>query len=202
MIKENVGQPHFEEEWEAPNIYYIQPYALDMLYGKEINKYIDLLPSDAWIVLTDYDTCFLTPNYGRIINNAIITYGDSTELFTCQTNRLGNPIRCYGNEISRDDSMKHHIGIAEYLEHSEGHNCEEVTDRTVAGMCMIFKKSTWQENKFDNHPIIWRNSDELTSFDVRWTRGLHGSFKRIKGLYIWHTYRLNKNRAETDHLII
>ena len=200
MITEHCGQPHFDREWEAPNIFYIQPYSVDLLYGEEINKHIELMPEDAWIVLTDYDTCFLTPNYGRLIYNAIVTYGDSTELFTCQTNRLGNPVRCYDKKISYDPDMLNHIEIAEKLEIQEGHNCEEIEDRTVAGMCMIFNKSTWHKNKFDSFPIVHKINDEITSFDIRWARKLSGSFKRILGLYVWHTYRLNKNIRETEHL--
>jgi len=95
-MKEHLGQPFFEEAQELlmPKIYYIQPYSLDMHYGTEINSYIEKFEDDSWICVLDYDVLFLTPDFGRVIHNVIVEHGDDTDLFTCQTNRLGNAKRC------------------------------------------------------------------------------------------------------------
>lgn len=196
----NMGMPFDYEADEMPNIYYIQPYALDLRYGMAINRHIQNMPDDAWIVLTDQDAMFLTPNAGRTISNAIVTYGDNTDIFTCQTNRLGNPLRCYDGVFSRDTDILNHVRIATKLERNHGHECIEIKDRIVAGMCMIFSKSLWKGNKFDNHPIIWENKNKMTSFDVRFCKGIKGSMKKILGLYCWHTYRLDKQINDTKHL--
>jgi hypothetical protein len=178
-------------------IYHIQPYACDLHYGREINKHIDLLPDDAWIVLRDYDTLWLSPNYGVIINNAIASYPD-TDLFTVQTNRLGNPKRCYNGIRSKESDIEKHLIIAQEQELKHEHRCIDVADRTVAGMVMIFPKRVWLENPFDDLKII----DQQASFDVRWTRKIKGPIRKIMGLYIWHTYRLGKVVQSTQHLEI
>ena len=197
----NIGLP-FDHEI-MPNIFYIQPYALDFRYGMEINKHIECLPDDAWICLTDQDVLFLTPNVGRTISNAICEHGDDTDLFTCQTNRLGNPERCYNNgSMAQDSDILNHIKIARKLEREHGHECVEVKDRIVAGMFMLFHKSVWDDNKFDDHPIICTINNHMSSFDVRWTRKIKGSMKKILGLYCFHTYRLDKKPNDTKHLEI
>jgi hypothetical protein len=186
-----------------PNIFYISPYALDFRYGMEINKHIECLPDDAWICLTDQDVLFLTPNVGRIVSNVIIEHGDDTDLFTCQTNRLGNPARCYANGLTAQDSdILNHIKIARKLEREHGHECVEVKDRIVAGMFMLFHKSVWQDNPFDEHTIIYEINHHLSSFDVRWTKGIKGSIKKILGIYVWHTYRMDGDARCTKHLEI
>lgn len=201
-MKQAIGMPFdYEYDWtELPNIFYIQPYALDLRYGREINKHIEPLPDDAWIVLMDYDTMFLTPNFGRTISNAIVEYGDDTDLFTCQTNRLGNPKRCWMGEFSKEFDVRHHARIARSLEREPGHLCKEVEDRTVAGMLMIFPKRVWLENKFDDHPIIHTENNRMESFDVRWVKKIKGNIMRIEGLYIFHFYRGDKDHRDITHL--
>ena len=203
-MKQAIGMPFDDEyQWdEEPNIFYIAPYAIDLHYGKQINKHIEPLPDDAWIVLTDYDAMFLTAGYGRTIHNAIVTHGDSTDLFTCWTNRLGNAKRCFAGTFSDDFDVRNHARIARSLERSKGHECSEVADRTVAGLCMIFPKRVWQYNKFDSLPIIAEVAPhKRESFDVRWTKKIKGSIKRIEGLYMFHFYRGDKpNHNIIDHL--
>jgi len=193
----------YEYDWEAaPNIFYIQPYSLDMHYGREINKHIEPLPDDAWIVLQDYDILYLTPDFGRVIHNVIVEHGDDTDLFTCQTNRLGNPKRCYNGEFSRERDIAYHMRIARSLQRQHGTECEEVKDRIVAGMFMLFPKRVWLENKFDDRPIIDTEDNKMTSFDVRWTAKIKGSIKKILGLYVWHSYRLDRqHHSDFQHLI-
>ena len=205
-MKQSIGMPFdYEYEWgEEPNIFYIQPYAVDMYYGKQINKHIEMMPDDAWIVLTDYDSMFLSPGYGRIIHNAIVEHGNDTDLFTCWTNRLGNAKRCFAGTFSTDFDIRNHARLARSLEREPGHECKEVEDRTVAGVCMIFSKRVWQDNKFDDLPIIAKVADHHSeSFDVRWCKKIKGSIKRIEGLYMFHFYRGDKpHHSITTHLEI
>ncbi len=142
---------------------------------------------------------FLTPYAGRTISNAIVTYPD-TDIFTCVTNRMGNAKRCYQGEFSNNMDISHHVKTATMLERTQAHKCEEIKDRIIAGMCMIFPKSLWQNNKFDDFPIIHKIDNHLASFDVRFCEGIKGSMKKILGLYMWHSYRLGKSAADTAHL--
>lgn len=183
-----------------PDIYPIMEYALDMRYGKQLNRHIERLPDDCWVLVLDHDTMFLTPHWFRTVSNAIVTYGDETDLFSCQVNRIGNAKRCYNGEFSNDMNIENHVKIATMLERTQAHKCEEIQDRIAAGVFLLFKKSLWQNNKFDDFPIIHKIDDRLTSFDVRFCEGIKGSMKKILGLYMWHSYRLGKRAADTTHL--
>jgi len=183
-----------------PNIFYINPYSLTLHYGVELNKHIECLPNDAWVVVTDCDVLFLTPNYGRTISNAIVTYPD-TSLFTCEVNRLGQSARCYDWDNRDNDSIKHHIKIATRLEREYGHKCE-LDDGHLAGFFWCFPKSEWLKNKFDSHTIIHEENHKITSFDIRWSGKITGIKRKIKGLYVWHTYRIGGEMRDTSHLEI
>jgi len=92
--------------------------------------------------------------------------------------------------------------IARSLQRQHGTECEEVKDRIVAGMFMLFPKRVWLDNKFDEHPIIWENNNKMTSFDVRWTAKIKGNMRKILGLYVWHSYRLDRqHHSDFQHLI-
>jgi len=184
-----------------PNIFYINPYSLTLEYGKELNKHIECFPKKSWIVVTDHDVQFLTPNAGRLISNAIVKYPD-TSIFTCQVNRLGQAKRCHNMEISDNDQIKHHTNIAIDLERKLGYECEEV-DGHLAGFFWCFPRRVWEDNKFDNLKIVDKTqTDHLQSFDVRWTNKIQGAKRMITGLYVFHAYRINKHLWETDHLEI
>ena len=183
-----------------PDIYVIMDYALDFKYGKALNRHIKLLPDDAWVVVLDHDILFLTPNWFRTISNAIVTYPD-TELCTCEVSRLGQPQRVYDWDNKDNDSIKHHIRIATRLERLHGHTCE-IDDGHLAGFFWCFPKSVWLKNKFDGHPIIHKEDDYLSSFDVRWSGKVKGIKRKIRGLYVWHSYRIDKDIKDTNHLEI
>ena len=180
-----------------PDIYYINPYSLTRHYGKELNKHIKCFPKDSWIVVTDHDVMFLTPGAGITISNAIVNYPD-TELFTCEVNRLGQGARCYNKAINNDDSIRNHIQIATTIEYWN-QDCEDTIGH-LAGFFWCFPKRVWENNKFDDLLIIDKKLGNLQSFDVRWTNEIKGKKRIIKGLYVWHSYRINKHILETDHL--
>ena len=71
------------------DIYYLTAWASDKKYGKALNSHIKHLPDDSWIVVMDGDTCFLTEDYGTIIEEAIEDNPAAT-LMTCRTNRSYN----------------------------------------------------------------------------------------------------------------
>lgn len=181
-------------------IFSISPAAVDFRYGKQLNQHIECFPDDSWILVTDRDSAFLGDRYSQIIHQAIQDHPDCS-LFTCQTNRLREKRRCYRGEISKNRDIVEEFKIARDLERKffkdpDFIKYQEIGSH-VAGLMWLFPKKTWFKNKFDNHPIFYDNQ----SFDVRWSNKIKGQKIMIMGLYIWHYYRMHKQKSDFRHLV-
>lgn len=160
----------------------ITPYCLDKNYGRSLNQRIASEP-DGWICLRDSDCCFLTPDYGRQIAEVCGT--TDYDILGCITNRLGRPIQRHTPEMSQDWDMQNHYRIAKERERDNWGQVEDITPKKfVAGMLMLFRKSTWEKVKFKENCITW---DDQFSMDVT-TQG--GKLGLMTGLYMFHLYRI------------
>jgi hypothetical protein len=132
-------------------IYKFQPFSTTKELGKEYNYHCSIVPNETdWILLMDYDAMILTPETYTVIEKAIET-NPETEIFTAWTNRIGLPWqRLYGEkELDTNDSIIHHLKVAkeQAAQFSEG---ESVAITTAAGFFLLFRKSYWQRNKFQD----------------------------------------------------
>src|SRR5699024_5551469 len=93
-----------------------------------------------YIVITDYDAMFLSPDYGRRVAQVIEDNKDYS-LIGCITNRVGDPKNCYQGKFSDNMNMRHHYNIAN--EAWEKYGTAIVQRTIVAGFCMIFQKKMW-----------------------------------------------------------
>src|SRR5690606_39000182 len=73
---------------EPPKVFYSTPFRSDKNIGQANNGFIELLPDNAWVCLTDADACFMHPDFGTKIEQIIIDNPDF-DLIGCTTNRLG-----------------------------------------------------------------------------------------------------------------
>jgi hypothetical protein len=169
------------------DIFYIQAYATDKHYGRALNKHIELLPDDCWIVVTDGDTCFLSPDYGQIIAQAVQDHPEAS-LMTCRTNRA------YGQGYNPDPDMIEHYRRSVLLSKSPKRYTPVYS--VMPGFFWLFPKSTWLKKPFDDHTLIWN----FDSFDTRWCRGMGGKKYLIEHLYVFHYYRLHDKEKKIDHL--
>lgn len=175
-------------------IWYSNPYSTEKNIGKAYNDFCEIVPNDEdWIVLQDGDICFLTSKWGRQIEETIKLYGNHFDLITCQTNRLGRPFQRYKGEFSENFDMKYHTELAVKLENENWCKIKDITNtKKVAGMLMIFKKSLWNETKFNENDI---------AFDDTWSKELIKKgykFGMMTGLYVWHSYRLLSEKPIGD----
>lgn len=187
---------HFEN-----TIHYLQYYRSDKNLGLAINERISCLniDFDDWIILTDMDACFLTPNAGKQLEHIALNAPKNTGLIGCMTNRVGERPFLLNGEFSNNWDMKHHIAKAIECEHD--HYGElELTKDCIPGYFMMFKMSTYfnvefHENTLESDRIFNRDVDKL------------GLNKYIaKGLYMFHLYRpglqsINQARRMTKHLM-
>jgi len=179
-------------------IHYITPYSTEKNFGKAINEQISIIPDTDWVCMLDGDVMFLTPDWGRQIDEVVRKYGNKYKLFGCLTNRLGRPTQRYKGEFSENFDIKHHYNIAKELEQSNWAEVHDVTTKKkIAGMFMLFSKKTWNSIKFEeNNP----NFDDAFSNAIIKSGGKLGL---LSGLYVFHCYRLWSNTPgrDRDHLL-
>lgn len=168
---------------EPPKIYYSTPFRTDKNIGRANNEFIKLLPDDSWVCITDGDALWLRPDWGKCVEEVIIKHGNEFGLIGCVTNRLGGLHQCYNNVFSEDMDMRNHYSIANELWEKEGSNVEKTTG--VAGVCMIFKKSTWKKAGGFKEKLITAD----TEFNKSVSR-LGLKIGLAKGLYMMHSYRV------------
>ena len=140
----------------APNIFYITPFSSSKHYGRELNKHIEPLPDNCWIVVRDLDTMVLSPNTGNLIEQAIID-NPKAELITTNTNRV------WGSPLNSNSDIVWHIKKAHQLESEKDY---QLIEGVIPAFCWIFPKSTWSKMPFDDLPIL-HPPNNPNSFDVR-----------------------------------
>lgn len=189
-------------------IYYFTPARPDKNIGKAINDHIKTIPEeDAWIVLRDCDTMFLTPNYSAHIEQIVEKYKKTYDVIGCMTNRVGMKYQLLNGFLSEDTDVKNHMNLALKLEKDSW--CEVIKSPTyIAGFFMLFSKKAWLEHPFEEGSILMKkkvgNKIEIGFFDY-WFSNYFYNKKRVgiaTGLYIFHLYRLfHPNRQIKTHLI-
>lgn len=189
--------PHEEFRPEPPTVYYFRPMCGDKTkYGSLLNNHCESVPNDDdWICITDQDTCFLHEFTGKLIEDVIIKHGKNYDLFGCVTNRLGLSHQTPFGISKETDMIKHREIAVDLYERRYSDVLPVPENNVVAGMFMLFKKSTWENNKFIDGII----GSDGRFFDWHFSQGV----KRkgiIQGLYLFHYYRLHKRFNDWSHL--
>ena len=169
-----------------------KPYSFSKDIGTEYNAVIER-SFEEWVVLMDIDTCFLTPTQPLLIPKYLQTFGGDCGLFTCYTNRVGYQWQRYQGVMSENDSMAHHIGIARGLEGKQLHVTE--LPELISGFFMIVKKDVWREVGGFKKGLLGVDDD----FSKKVSKAGY-KVKRMDTLYLWHSYRLDKDYKDTSHL--
>lgn len=175
----------------ANRIWYLQPYDVGKNIGGCYNEQISLLPDDDWICLLDHDCMFLRPDSKKQIQE-IVDKGEY-ELYGCMTNRLGK-----GDQVWPDmfdvSHIDRHINVAHYCNDFHYGQCKP-TEGIIAGMLMLFRKSTWKRvGGFQENSIY---------FDKIFSRKIEKRAVML-GVYVFHLYRWQQPnpRAYKQHLLI
>lgn len=182
----------------ALNIYYSNPYSVQKNIGKAINDFCAIVPNeDDWIVIQDGDILYLTPDWGKRIQDAIKKDGDKFGLVSCYTNRLSSGHQLYGGKRSDNHDIRYHYKIA------NTYNAEGIEPlkrhQNIAGFFMAFKKSTWRKvGGFRENDIAFDTSFCMAVKSKGYKIGL------IRSLYVYHAYRIwnedGKPQADRAHL--
>lgn len=176
-------------------IHYITPYSTIKNYGGEFNDRISELPNDSWICLRDGDTMFLNHDWGKQIQDVIIKHGDKYQLIGCMTNRVNRRHQLVNGIFNSDWDIQHHYSISKVLHENDYDTVIDVTSKSrLAGLFMLFHKSTWEKCKFVENN---RRFDDLFCRDII-NKG--GKLGLMKGLYLFHWYRGWSNDPTNDFI--
>lgn len=170
----------------------ISPYSIDKNLGKAYNEQIRQCNYDDWIIIKDYDVLFLLPETIRHIHEYTRLYPD-TGLFTCYTNRIANRNQLLDGRVSDNDSIRYHIALAKQQQ-GELYKITEL-NTPVSGMLMVIKK-TCDQIKFSEDGLCLGVDEDYCKRLLE--RGK--SIVRMEGIYVFHTYRLDKGIKNKDHL--
>jgi len=165
---------------DGVRVFYSNPYNTKKNIGKALNEFCELVPDGSWICLQDGDICYLTPDWGVQIEDVAKKGG--YDLIGCMTNRLARRDQRIKDEIDDNHDVMYHYEIAERLK-KENWGAVKETKKPIAGMFMLFPKSTWERVKFAENDIAF---DDTFSNAVR--RG-GGKLGIMQGLYVYHFYR-------------
>jgi GT2 family glycosyltransferase len=181
------------------DIRYIQCYDYDINIGRGYNRNIECLPDDCWVCINDSDAMYLNPKFGEQLNDIINKHGKEYSLLGCMTNRLRGVHQLHNGEFSNDFDVKNHFDITIDLARKHYDEVEETTG--VAGVMMLFKKSTWKQVGGFKEGIITADSEFNKAI-----KKIGCKVGLMKGVYIFHSYRVwetDRLRAanSTQHLI-
>lgn len=171
-------------------IWYLQPYSCEKNIGREYNAQISLLPDDDWICLLDHDCMFLRPDSKKQIQG-IVDKGEY-ELYGCVTNRLGKGDQVV-QEMFDESDISCHVALAEARHEVFYGQCKPTTG-IIAGMLMLFRKSTWKR--------VGGFKEGSVYFDKLFSRKIEKK-AIMQGVYIFHLYRWQQPnpRAYKKHLL-
>lgn len=172
----------------------ISPFSLDMKYGIELNRCIEVIPEDDWCVILDTDAMFLSNKQIPMIYEYINRYPD-TGLFLAKSNRSGSHAQRYRNEISKNYDISYWMRIADQI--NPTYSVSEPEGNTISGFLMLFSKKTWNEIKFDENL-------DILHIDRTFAAGVLNLQKKIfimDDVLVFHAYRLLNGTKDKTHLI-
>ncbi len=181
--------------------YYFTPYSTTKNLGAEYNKYMALLQDGDTAVVTDGDTCFLTPDYGMLIDAYVTKYPDA--VLTCWTNRINEKAEQQYPQHRDEPDMRVHMEVAATLVDAPVHDVTALHG-FVSGFLMVIPKKVWSlVGGFAEQQVYeGRGPHNLLGCDNDFTNRVRGAgvtILRMNRLYIWHTYRLLTN--SNKHLL-
>lgn len=171
-------------------IWYSNPFSIEKNFGKAINDFCALIPNDDdWIVIQDGDMMYLQPDWGVTIHKTLEIHGSEYDLFGCYTNRLREGHQLHKGTFNPIQDITLHFEISKMY---KGYDVEPI--KSIAGLFMAFQKKTWIK--------VGGFKEKTYAFDSDFCRKV-GKIALMKGLYVYHGYRIWSNNPTTDikHLI-
>jgi len=170
----------------------------DKNIGAYYNQCCKLVPNpETWIGLWDTDVLMFNTfvNWGDFLEKITIKH-PNIDLFACVTNRIGTHKQRYGKQQDENANIVYHRNLSEKIL-SENYTIVNDAVNTISGFFMFFKKKTW--DKYGPFP----EDTKLIGVDTAFSRSISnngGKIGIIKGMYVFHYYRLAEGSNYINHL--
>lgn len=175
------------------------PYSVEKNLGKAYNEEMAMIPDGDAACFIDGDVCFLTHDYGQILNDYANAHPDA--VLICQTNRI-HELAKYQNANMPEADIKECIRHAEYLRNNPHSVTKVPVSGSISGFLMVIPKSVWSKYKFSEVNTFKPGQPNLLGVDNYWTNLIRANgveILRMEKLFVWHTYRILNNSK--DHLL-
>lgn len=171
------------------------PYSTDRNLGAAYNRALSLQPENQWVCLLDHDVLMLTPDCIAHIDEYTKRF-PGAGILTCYTNRLhpASKGQLYG-AISENSDIREHIEIAEQRKRDLYQ--VEALNHPIGGFMMVVNTSVWEGVKFTENKKCLGVDNDFSERILRWGRNI----LLMKGIYVWHTYRLIDGYRSKKHLL-
>lgn len=174
-------------------IIYVIPYRTDKNLGKAYNEIMRLVGEDDAVCFHDGDTCFLTPDFGTIIEHYHNQYPEA--VLTCRTNRIHRLSKQLDGVMDEKCDMRALMTKARnYRERKT--TTEIINGEGMSGVLMLVPKKLWRE-------VPFIETGKPLGVDSRFRMDLHKAGKKIlimDSVLIYHGYRLLDGAEYKEHL--
>lgn len=138
-----LGRPvvHYVTAWKQQDI------------GGGLNRAIAVLPDDDWVCVRDGDSMFLTPEWGRQIEEIILAHGHEFDVIGAITNRLHSKYQLHNGALSNDPDIGNHVAIARERWAQHGPAVVKTPD-PIAAMCMISANGSGLSDRLTRVPLF------------------------------------------------
>lgn len=168
----------------GPNIYH-EVWDTGHDIARNMDAVMAKADEDEWVVFKDGDSMW-GPVYhrGHIIEKYIEKYPDAG-LFTCVTNRIGNPQQVAEGVDMTTDDMRYHFDFGLKTAKEKCYQAKDVTsDTKISGILMVVNKRYWEPLK--KQGLSGMAGVDNAIHDMVKTKG--GRVYIMEGLYLYHYY--------------
>ncbi len=175
-------------------ILYCTPYNTEKNLGKSYNEIMRLLGPNDSACFTDGDSCFLTPDFGHIIQGYAERYSDA--VLTCKVNRIHNLSKQLDGQMDEVFDVRELIMKAYSRKH-----LTTVTEikpgEAFSGVLMLVPKRVWQK-------VPFVETGKALGIDSQFRMDLHTVGIKVyimDAILNLHLYRLLNGAGYKQHLL-
>jgi glycosyltransferase involved in cell wall biosynthesis len=175
-------------------VHYVSAYSREKNIGKAINDSIRQLNADDedWICSTDHDILWLLPDSKAQLEDILAK--TTFDVLGPLTNRLGGPTQLVPDMYDETDILRH-IAVAQ--DRDNNYRGDVIgTHEFLAAFCLCFRVKTWKALggfQEGNLSFDWLFSEMAKKMGFK--LGI------CAGIYVFHLYRLGKNKDDYSHLL-
>ena len=160
--------------------------------GFAYNTFMEMIGEDDWACFLDHDAMFTTSDWYHQLEEIIESKPDAG-LFTCNTNRIGNPHQKPFNIHQDNHDIRFHRKVGSDIQRSRRLVLRDVTDgQLISGVMLLLSKKTWKACGGFKAGFLSVDNDIHSK-----VKSLGKKVYIMDGVYVYHWYRFT---GGTSHI--